>query len=222
MEHLGDPELGGVGPLELLLEVDSGAHLAQHGSLEDEAVSFPAGELGSDVPVGDDDVVGHHPAGADPVEARVVVQIDPADGEDRRPQPLPGLLQPGLPGIGLQGREVEVVVLDEQHRPAHHQNDGLEAEVEWPVRRVLDHRTGSVDADSARQNELGLELAGRRIGRSLRRAFSEMLRKSGVCTDPGEDLFLECFVSVDGVQSVQSAHGVLLNPPNATIVRRIH
>ncbi len=192
VEHLEDAELRGGLPLVLFLEVDASAHLALDRRTEYETVAVTPAELGGDVPVGDHDVVVHDPAGADPVEVGVVVELDAADGEQRLAEGRSRLGEARLPRIGVVGGEDERVPLYEQHRPAQHPDDRLEPGVERRGRRGLDDLAGGV----------GGHAVGSMQPLGERRTFADLC----------EDLVLQLRIAVDVAECVQPTHG---NPPGS-------
>ena len=58
--------------VDLLQEVDVRRHRSVEADLKREAVAFARREFVGDVAIGDEDVVGHEPTGADPVEPRAL------------------------------------------------------------------------------------------------------------------------------------------------------
>ena len=116
MQRLEELEDKPFGVVDLLKEVDIRRYLPVEAHLEGKAFAA-GGEFVGDVPIGDDDVFGDQPAGADPVEPRAG-EIDPAHRGNGAVQQRPGLFQPLAPDLAVgfvNEDEFGDIIADRQH-----------------------------------------------------------------------------------------------------------
>ena len=108
--------------VDLLKEVDIRRYLPVEAHLEGKAFAA-GGEFVGDVPIGDDDVFGDQPAGADPVERPPVRSIRPTAGMARSNRGLAFFSR--SPQISLSASSMKIefgdIIADRQHRalPTH-------------------------------------------------------------------------------------------------------
>ena len=131
MEDLQELERQAVRTVDLLEEVDRGAHETAARALpKDEARSATATELGGHVPIGHDGVRSHEPARAEPRQA-VPLDLDPADRLRGSHEVRPGSREPCRPhgAVGIVEGELRLVLLDRQDGAAGAHHDRLDLEL---------------------------------------------------------------------------------------------
>ena len=121
-----DREFEAGAAIELLEEVDvRGLRPAVDADAEDESRGAAAAELARDVPVGHDDVVGHQPAGADPAEVRVVLELHAADRRNHDIENGPCAVDARGPRFTVRSEEFrgDSIAADREHRPRARADD---------------------------------------------------------------------------------------------------